>query len=62
MAKKPDNKKKTREVAPAIEEGADVEEVKTGGLGFEDGLVLTTTLLIVLALVLVFFAYQKYSQ
>ena len=57
MAKKTDKKK---EAAPVVE-GAEIEEVKTGGLSFEDGIVLTTSLLIVLAIVLVFFASQKYA-
>lgn len=59
MAKKIEKKKVTEKVVTT--DGAEIEEVKTGGLTFEDGIVLTTTLLIVLALVLVYFASQKYS-
>ena len=42
-------------------EAVEVEEVTEGGMGLDDGLVLTTSLLLVLAIVLIFLATQPYS-
>ena len=53
------NTKKAKEVA-AVPEAIEVEEVKEGGMGLDDGLVLTTTLLLGLAIALIFLASQGY--
>jgi len=58
MARK-DNKKSKEPVVAA--EAVEVEEVVEGGMGIDDGLVLTTTLLIGVAIALMFFAGQGYS-
>jgi hypothetical protein len=54
MAKK--NVKKN-EPAPA----AEIEVVATGGLGIDEGIVLGTFLLLVTAIVLVYYASQAYA-
>lgn len=57
MAKKTTAPKASK--APAADVA--VEEVKTGGLTFDDGIVLTTFLVIAGALALVLMASQKYA-
>lgn len=49
--------KKSNTAAPS----ADVEMVQKPGLGIDEGIVLTTTLLLIAAIALVFFANQAYQ-
>ena len=46
--------------APAVEAEA-IEEVVEGGMGIDDGIVLTTTVMLIGAVVLVYLAYQIYA-
>lgn len=55
------NTKKGKDVAEVVE-AVEVEEVKEGGMGIDDGLVLTTTLLLGLAIALIFLASQGYQH
>lgn len=42
-----------------VAEPAAIEEVDTGGLGIDDGMVITTTLLLAAAVVLMYFAIDS---
>ena len=53
------NTKKPKEAE--IVEAVEVEEVKEGGMGIDDGLVLTTSLMLAVAIALIFFASQGYA-
>ncbi len=61
MARNPKKSKETKKEAPVVEAEAAVEEVKEGGLGFEDGIVLTTSLLLLCALALTWLASKSYA-
>lgn len=58
MARKDNKKGKEPEV---VAEAVEVEEVVEGGMGIDDGLVLTTSLLLGVAIALMFFAGQGYT-
>lgn len=47
-----------QETAPA----AEVEVVETGGLGIDEGIVITTTVILIGAIVLVYLALQGYPE
>ncbi|GDY03115.1 hypothetical protein LBMAG49_24440 [Planctomycetota bacterium] len=55
MAKK-QNKSKQVALAPVVE----LEQVKTGGLGIDDGIILATFLMLVTAIALVLVASKAY--
>jgi hypothetical protein len=44
-----------------VAEAEVVEEVAEGGMGIDDGIVLTTTVLLIGAVVLVYLSYQIYA-
>lgn len=60
MARKNKNDKGNSSAAPVAEAEA-VEEVAEGGMGIDDGIVLTTTVLLIGAVVLVYLSYQIYA-
>jgi hypothetical protein len=49
--------RKSKQPAPAAE--ADLEQVDSGGLGIDEGIVLGTFILLISAIVLVYFANQS---
>lgn len=58
MAAKKNNAKKPAPAAPV----AELEQVKTGGMGIDDGIVLATFLLLVTAVALVMVASKAYPS
>jgi hypothetical protein len=49
----------TARTSVAAAEPAAIEEVDAGGLGIDDGMVITTTLLLAAAVVLMYFAIEN---
>ena len=50
-----------RQAAPEPVAEDTIEEVKTGGMGIDDGIVLSTTIILVVACVLMYMTAQKYA-
>jgi hypothetical protein len=50
--------KKTKEVVPVV---AEIEAVETGGLGIDEGIVITTFLVLATAITLIYMAVESYK-
>ena len=56
-------RKETKTTTKVVQaEAVEVEEVKEGGMNLDDGIVLTTSLLLAVAIALVFLASKAYAS